>query len=118
MIDFALDNDTHDLLIEGNNLKTVEGVEQVEQNTKIRLKFFSEEWFLDTTKGLPFYQEILIKNPNVPNIDNIIKATIADTLGVGELLSYDSTYDSTAREYVVKFQYRTDDGLSTVQVTL
>lgn len=117
-IDLALDKDTHDLLIVGNNLLTVEGVDQVEQNTKIRLRFFAGEWFLDTSLGLPFYEEILVKNPNIPNIDNIIKAKIIDTPEVAELLSFDSSYDSVLRRYEVVFKYRSIHGEKVLEVTI
>lgn len=117
-VDIALDKDTHDLLIVGNSLLTVEDVDQVEQNTKIRLKFFSSEWFLDTTKGLPFYETILVKNPNVPNIDNIIKAEIVDTSEVGELLSYVSSFDPVLREYVVTFKFKSTFGDAALEVSL
>ncbi len=116
--DIALDKDTHDLLIEGNELLLVNDVDQIEQNLKIRLKFFSGEWFLDITQGLPFYDTILVKNPNVPNIDNIIKAEIIDTPGVTELLSYDSSYDASLREYVVDFKVRTIFGEAELEVSL
>ena len=117
-IDFALDKDTHDLLIEGNNLLVVEDIDQIEQNTKIRLRFFSGEWFLDATKGLPFYDTILVKNPNVPNIDGIIKNEIIETEGAGELLSYDSSYDALTREYDVNFKYRTVFGEAALAFSL
>ena len=117
-VDFALDKDTHDLLIEGNELLTVEDVDQIEQNTKIRLRFFSGEWFLNVVEGLPFYQTILVKNLNVPDIDNIIKAKIIDTPEVAELLSYDSSYDAILREYVVNFTYRSVFGEAALTVSL
>jgi len=116
--DFALDKDTHDLLVVGGNLQLVDAADQLEQNLKIRLQFFNAEWFLNTTNGLPFYSDILVKNPNIPNIDSIIKAEILDTDGVLELLEYISAFDNSAREYSIDFTVRTEFGQSELQVSL
>lgn len=109
-IDLALDKDTHDLLIQKNDLKVVDGTDQLEQRLKIKLLFFKGEWFLDTVEGLPFYEEILVKNPNFPNIDNLIKAAILEDPEVEEILEYRSNYDKTKRSYSITFKARSSHG--------
>ena len=94
-----------------NDLVIVSSEDQLEQNLKIRLLFFKGEFFLDITKGLPFYEDILVKNPNLPNIDNIIKAEIKDAEDVQELLEYNSNYDPQARTYDVSFKAQTSFGI-------
>lgn len=105
-VDLGLDPLTGDLAIVNNDLILVNDSDQVRQNLKIRLRFFRGEWFLDTTAGLPFYESILVKNPNLPDIDNIIKAEIIDTDGAEELLEFNSDYDPKARTYSIEFKYR------------
>lgn len=117
-IDIALDKDTHDLLITDGGLQTVSEADQLEQNLKIRLRFFFSEWFLNVNKGLPFYSDILVKNPNVPNIDAILKAEIKDTEGVEEILEYESIFDNTARTYTINFTVRTIYGEGDLQISL
>ena len=117
-VDLALNPDTGDLLIRDNDLQIVIGEDQLEQNVKIRLRFFSEEWFLNINNGLPFYSDILVKNPNIPNIDSIIKAEILDTNGVEEILEFISTYDNTERRYTINFTIRTEFGKSDFDVSL
>jgi len=118
MIDIALDKETHDLLITGNNLQVVSEADQLEQNLKIRLQFFLSEWFLNVNKGLPFYSDILVKNPNIPNVDSIIKAEILDTIGVVELLKYISTFDNVERLYSIEFTIRTVFGENELAISL
>jgi len=118
MIDFALDQDTHDLLFVDNTLQIVDAADQLEQNLKIRLQFFSAEWFLNINNGLPFYSDILVKNPNIPNIDSIIKAEILDTDGVEEILEFISAFDNTKREYTITFKVRTEFGQSELETSL
>jgi len=109
-IDLALDTLTHDLLIQTNDLQLVKDSNQIDQNTKIRLLFFRGEWFLDTISGLPFYEEILVRNPNLPDIDNIIKAQITDTNDVTELIEYRSNFDTKNRTYTIVFKYKDSFG--------
>ncbi len=109
--DLLLDTSTHDLKVTGFDLSLVTGIDYIVQKLKIRLLFFLREWFLDTTEGVPYYDDILVKNPNVvPNIDTILKAHILETPGVNELTSYESDYDNALRKLTVTFQCRTDEG--------
>ncbi len=118
MINLALDKDTNDLVIENFNLQLVENLDQVEQSLKNRLLTFLQEWFLDTTAGLPFYDDILIKNPNIPDIENIIKAKIIDTPKVIELVEFNSNFDNAARSYSVTFKAKTEFGIVELTVSL
>lgn len=118
MIDLALDKTTHDLLVRENDLQLVSGLDQVEQNLKERLLFYRREWFLDTTEGVPFFDEILVKNPNVPNIESILKAKILDTEDVIELLEFQTTFDAAARTLTVVFKARTIYGVADLSLSL
>lgn len=117
-LDVALDLDTHDLYIAGNDLQIVNDADQLEQNLKIRLQFFLNEWFLNILIGVPFYTDILVKNPNIPSIDSIIKGKILDTPEVLEILEYDSSFDNTERTYTINFKIRTNYGESALDVSL
>jgi len=107
MSDILLDTTTHDIEIENYDFELVTGIDKVVQQIKIRLLFFKGEWFLDTLQGLPFYDDIFVKNPNIPNIDNIIKSEIVNTPNVKELLSYESDYDNTNRSLTITFEVDT-----------
>ncbi|NJR73230.1 MAG: hypothetical protein HC773_05160 [Scytonema sp. CRU_2_7] len=117
-IDFALDPVTHDLLFENDSLQIVTDEDQLAQNLKIRLQFFLGEWFLNTGVGVPFYSEILVKNPNVANIDAIIKAQILDTVGVSQLLEYNSSFSNALRSYSINFTVRTIYGEQQIELSL
>jgi len=112
MSDFLLDTATYDVDIDNYDFQLVSGIDEVVQQVKIRLLFFKGEWFLNTAQGLPFYDDILVKNPNIPNIDNIIKAEIVNTPNVNELLSYESEYNNTNRSLSISFEIDTIYGAS------
>lgn len=118
MNDVAVDKITHDLFLNDNDLQIASGADQLEQNLKIRLMFFKNEWFLDTDSGVPYYENILVKNPNIGNIESIYKAIIMDTPGVQEILEFKSEFDNTTREYSISFKVRTDYGESELSVSI
>jgi hypothetical protein len=118
MKDLALDRTNHDLIYDGADLLMVDELDQIEQSLKERLLFYRQEWFLDTTSGIPFYDEVLVKNPNIPNIENIIKAEIMDTPGAIELLSFQSEFDAQARSYSVTFSLRTEFGIASLDLSI
>ncbi|MCK5607369.1 hypothetical protein KAR91_36130 [Candidatus Pacearchaeota archaeon] len=71
------------------NIKIIEGLESLAENEDQRLKLFFGKYFMDTTQGVPYLEEILkkpvdpdlaasvlnaevLKEPEVTNIKNII----------------------------------------------
>ena len=113
MIDEALDTTTHDMGYSEYDCSTVSELDQVRQNIKIRLLMIKGEWFLDSRRGLPIFEKILVKNPNLSEIDVIIKATILETQEVQEILSYMSTMNRESRHLSVSFSALSDYGTIT-----
>jgi hypothetical protein len=105
--DLLLDTTTHDLTVESFDLSLVSGIDNLVQKLKIRLLFFFGEWFLDTALGVPYYDTVLVKNPNVPQIDALLKSVILATEGVTEIISYTSDYDNGLRKLSVSFEAKT-----------
>jgi len=114
MSDIMLDRNTHDLLIENNEIRLTKGTETIDQKIKVKLLFFFNEWFLDTRQGVPYYEKVFVKNPNIPEIEVIIKNTILTTNGVIEMLSFDSVFDKPNRIYQVFSKIRTTQGITTI----
>lgn len=119
MKDLAIDlNTTHDLDLVRNDLYLVSEREYLLQKISIVLQFFFGEWYLDTSVGLPLYQILFVKKPDVATIDAMIKKAILDIDGVTELSSYSSRYDSTTREFFVETEIKTIYGDITATETL
>lgn len=110
MKDIALDPTTGDLLLENFDLQLVEGKDQIAQNLAIRLRFILGEWFLDTTAGVPYYDDFFIKAPNQIRIESVLKEEILDTPGVDQILSFTSTFNAQRRIYSVTFSVSTIRG--------
>lgn len=76
--------------------------EATAQAVKTRLLLLLEEWFLDTSAGVPHLQKIMVKPSNLPLAEAIIKRTILQTEGVAELHSFGMTFDREARRLTIQ----------------
>lgn len=75
-----------------------------------RLRFFYGEWFLDNTKGVQWFEQILVKNPDRSKIDLILLNTIMDTPGVQTVTSYSFEPNMSARTCSITFSALTTSG--------
>lgn len=92
-MDLALDLDPNspnygDLLVVDGDLVLVTGAEEIRQNIVQRLRVFLGEWFLDINDGIPFFQQILVKNPDQGKIDDLLINRVTGTPGVVQLLDF------------------------------
>jgi hypothetical protein len=120
MADLSLDLDKSsgtykDLLVLNNDLVLTKdanpiGTNPVLQNILQRLGLFLGEWFLDNTKGVPWLQQILVKNPDIAAIDAIILNTILGTIGVVQLNFYTFTPNFAERTLEIAFTALTTQG--------
>lgn len=106
MIDLKLNSDG-DLAIEDLDLVLVEEDDQVAQNLLIRLRFFKGEWFLNVNDGIPYYQSILVKNPDGALVRSIFKEAILTTPDVTKLLSFTADLNVSPRQAEVDFTVAT-----------
>ena len=110
MIDLQLDN-SHDLNVESNDLVLIEDDIQVSQNLDIKLQFFKGEYPLNITFGVPYFESVLVKNPDIPAVSAIFKSAIMNVPDVNELLEFSLDYDVSARDVSVEFKVNTTFGI-------
>lgn len=91
MASFAIDPISRELKIP---LEIVEGECEVEQRLRTRFRFFRGTWFLDTDAGVPYYDDILLKNPSFPIVGGILREVALTTPGVQSLNEFDLDLDS------------------------
>lgn len=97
--DYAFDHQTGRFLrsASGGRYLTT-GLEAIRQAVNIRLLTFLGEWFLDVTRGVPYFQTILgVKSPDLVAIKAALTAQILDVQGVNSITSVVLAFDSTAR---------------------
>lgn len=108
MSDLKLDPQTGDLILTSGDLVMTSGADAIRQHLSQRLKSFAGEWFLDLDSGLPYYRDILVKNPNAPAVSGLLQEEIVKTPGVLELLSFNLDLNKATRGLTIKFEVRVD----------
>jgi len=106
MIDIKLNGDG-DVDIENYDASYVEKTALIEQQLKIRLRFFRGEWYSKKSFGMPYFQYIFRKNPNLGLVGSLFKRAILTTPGVKNLVSFNIETNS-ARDLTVKYEVSTD----------
>lgn len=106
MSDITLDSSGDLFISESGDLVLNQKADAVRQHLEQRIKTGFREWFLDRSIGIPYFEHVLVKNPNVTVIDSLFKSTILDTPGVDELLAFDLILDNNSRELSISFRVK------------
>lgn len=89
----------------------------VEQRLRILLQTFLEEWFWDTTYGIPYFQRILAKkNISKSAVDLIFQTKILEEIGVKEITYFESTFVN--RQYSLTFKVKVVTGETSAAIVI
>lgn len=91
--------------------------ETVAQAIKTRLALWRGEWFVNTTDGTPWKEEVLGKR-NGRNPDAVIKQRILGTPGVSAIEAYSSRFDGDSRAIYITATVQTQYGSTTINEVL
>lgn len=118
--DIALNTANNDLVIKNNDLILIDNAERIAQQVLITLRFWLNEWFLDTRQGIPYLEYILVKNPNKNHIKQIFSEKIMNIEGVKEIssMNLDFSMIQIRRELSISYEINTKYGLITNEVIL
>lgn len=103
MTDIQIDLSNGDIALVEGDIILVDGPEAVAQNLRVRFQFFRSEWFLDTRLGVPYFTDILVKNPDPRRLDFIFRQVVAKTTGIAEIMSLTTVIDPARRELLIDF---------------
>lgn len=113
---FALDTNSWDLQLDksGNIACLGDTLEKgyadlVCQRVRHRLQTFQGECYLDRSVGLPYYAEVLKKNPDLRRVRALILSTIHDVPGISKIIDLQVDFSARTREYKVRFRAETTD---------
>lgn len=114
---FSLATETWDLFLDetGNiSLRKSETLDELVdlicQRVKCRLQTFRGECYLDRNMGVPYFQEVMKKNPDLGKVRSLLAATIVGVEGVKSLEGLKIKFDASTREYKVIFRALADNG--------
>ena len=87
----------------------VQFTDSVLQAIKIRLKWFLGEWRINTTYGMPYYDEVFIQNPSTALIEDRVRTEILSVDGVQAVESISVTIDKPTRVAAIHFTVVAND---------
>jgi len=88
----------------------VEGADRIAQQINTTLLAFMGEWFLDTTFGVPYFEDILVKSPDRSGIEAIFRARIRAVPGVTQVSAMQLQLERQLRVLRVTYQADTTFG--------
>lgn len=107
---FAQDSN-NDISFVGGKMSLVRNnAEQVAILLKNRLQFFLGEWFLDVREGIPYYDVVMVKNPDLNLLSRMFRKVILATEGVAQIDVLTADLDAALRKLTVTIRVLTDDG--------
>jgi len=89
----------------------------VAQEVLTTLLLFQGEWFLDITKGVPWFTQVAGVG-TIPLYDSIIKEAILNVQGVTAIVNYSSNLNRVTRQLTVAVTIDTQFGITQVQVNI
>jgi len=81
--------------------RIVRGVEAIRFRIVSRLKFFKAEWFLDLRQGVPYFEAVFVKNPDLSLVQSIFRRAILGTPGVQTIARMVTTFDKSTRSFTI-----------------
>ena len=119
MIGRAL-NENNDIFLENGSFKLVSEGAQVAQHLRTRLQFYLEEWFLDRSAGMPWFQTVMVKPADLKAIESAIKNKIVQTPNIDRIVEFEMDYEGgNARSLTVTASVETTFGVINInEVTI
>lgn len=112
-----------DLLMSEGDLVITQGgdvilADSVRQAIRIRLLWFAAEWRFNTDFGIPYYEEVYVKNPNIEKIKLILSREILSVEEVTDVRNMSIQLDSLNRVASVYFTVYTSQESFDMEVAL
>ncbi len=114
--DILLNNSHGIVFVNGDMVMTTED-QSLPQRIKQKLLSFRGEWVFDESRGLPFIQEILIKDYDLSRIEAIYLQELKNIDGIAEILVFDIGVDDKTRKLSIGIQVLTDTN-TTIEVII
>lgn len=84
-------------------------VESPIQAAMIKLKWFFGEWLYDPEKGIPWFEYVFLKNPNMAYIKSLLVEQMMEIEEVVSVPCLDIIFDTVKRSAVIRFEIQTSE---------
>ena len=110
MADLFKDPTSGDLFLSGaKQPRLTTGTEEAMQRIKARLCRWAGEWRFDTTLGVPYRRDVLLKNPDLSVVRTLLTQEIEGTDGVERVVDMSLVLVPATRGLQISFEARLED---------
>lgn len=97
----------------------VTGVDEIIQRLVTRLNRELGEWFLNTSAGLPWYQDGngLLGSRDKQNLNLLIRRETLQTVGINRIVKFNSIFNTTTRQFTIYMYLVTEQGVVNFTLT-
>lgn len=92
--------------------------ESVKQKILMRLRWIKGEWRLGPDLGFSWFEDVLVKSPNLDNIQQFLREEILQVDGVTDAEVTDVKYNAQQRKATFRFAYTVDEEIYKEEVTI
>lgn len=127
LYDMRLDLETDDIVVDYDaHLNDDDPIGAIVQRVHLRLTLIRGEWFLNLAEGVPYFERagvvaesdvLLGQKYNQEKLIRALREEIEAVDGIIEVVYISSTFNPATRTAQVRWQVRTDYGVSDDQVT-
>lgn len=91
-----------------DDFEAARGGAAIAQALRISILLFRGEWFENLDLGTPYFEDVLVKRPNLQSIRSIFRSRILDVPGVSAIEDLKLNFDPRARALEVSATIATD----------
>jgi hypothetical protein len=106
----ALDPTYGDWALVNGRLVIITGAVECAQKIAARLKFFKRAWFRDVRQGIPYWEAVFIKAPDINAISSFFRGVVLGVPGVKSVESMSVQFQRAQRVLNVIFTAQHDSG--------
>lgn len=88
------------------------------QDINVHLRWFLGEWPFDTTKGMNWYGEVFVKNPDTDRIARMVRKEIEKIDGIVHVIDVRITVDGSTRSAVINWEAKTSKEIIESEVSI
>lgn len=113
-----LNDPSDDLVVTGGDLVLVGELPAIVQDIRAALQSFRGDWFLDLDDGLPYFDTILVKSPQLDLVRAAFRDCLAAVPGVVSVLDLQLDFNPAARTLAVTWVVQASTGVLDGAVTV
>lgn len=93
----TLNDDLH--LDVNGNIATADGLEGLRQKVRQKLRLFQGEWFLDITAGVPYFQDVFVRQTTAGLVAQILNNEILEEPETVEITTFTADINPDTRTF-------------------